>query len=392
MTTRNPAPASWSTPLRTDPRTDDECLQWLWTEVYAADRASAVCPKCLTLRRFHRVSGRRAFACGHCGSQVYPTVGTIFERSNLPLSTWFEAIRLILSSSGRPSARRLQAELDVSYEAALRMRKKVLTAVQSDGRQTALLAKIAQRDETTPSEAGDSPKRAGTPTASRAMEAIRAAACRTFAERGLASTRVADIAREAGVSSAIIHYYFKTKEQVLLAALRWAGEQQEKLVVQIAEGTSDHVERLRRYLEVTVPREGILRDEYLLWLEVWAVLRHHTELLEECIAMSNRSHDILEQLIEEGVRAGAFTPVASSQQITERIVAMRDGLGYRCVVGYSGMDGSRIHEMLCEFVAQALGLPVSALVGESVVGVGLPSRRESSGGPHTSSGSRPTIT
>jgi hypothetical protein len=61
------------------------------------------------------------------------------------------------------------------------------------------------------------------------------------------------------------------------------------------------------------------------------------------------------------VRAGAFAPVASCQAATERIVAMRDGLGYRCVIGYRGMDGTNVHRVLGEFVAQLLGLPASAL-------------------------------
>lgn len=360
MTTHEAATMTWST-AETTGRTEDDCLRWLWRELYAADGVSAVCLKCRAVRKFHRVSGRRAFSCGHCGSQVYPTVGTIFERSNLSLPTWFQAVRLILTSDGRISARRLEAELAVSYAAALRIRKKVLTAMQAGGRPATLLTRLAQGPEAFTAASDSLPTGAGAQPVSRTMETIRAAACRAFAERGLSSTRVADIAREAGVSSAIIHYYFKSKEQVLLAALQWAGEQQEKRVAQIAVATSDHVERLRRYLDITVPREGILRDEYILWLEVWVVLRNHPELLEECISMSRRSYDFLKGLIEDGVRAGAFAPVASCQAITQRIVAIRDGLGYRCVIGYRDMDGTSVHRIVCEFVAQALGLPASAL-------------------------------
>lgn len=345
-------------------RSEDDCLRWLWRELYDADGVSAVCPKCRTVRKFHRVSGRRAFSCGHCASQVYPTVGTIFERSNLPLPTWFQAVRLILTSGGQVSGRRLEAELGVSYASALRIRKKVLTTMLSGGRAATLLNRLAHDTEAFATESDSAPTRVGAQPASRTREIIRAAACRTFAERGLFSARVADIAEEAGVSSAIIHYYFKSKEQVLLAALQWAGEQQDKRVTQIAEQTSDHVERLRRYLDVTVPREGILRDEYLLWLEVWVALRRRPELIDECVSMSDQSYAFLNGLIEDGVRAGAFTPAVSCQEITQRIVAIRDGLGYRSVIGYRGMDGASVHRIMCEFVAEALGLPASALLGE----------------------------
>ena len=74
-------------------------------------------------------------------------------------------------------------------------------------------------------------------------ERIRAAACRVLAERGLSSTRVADIAREAGVSSAAIHYYFKSKDEVLLAALLWTGEQLHAGLRRLTEEPADVVTR-----------------------------------------------------------------------------------------------------------------------------------------------------
>lgn len=45
------------------------------------------------------------------------------------------------------------------------------------------------------------------------------AAVRLFAEQGVAGTTVAEIARRAGVTSAMVHYYFKTKDQLLDAVV-----------------------------------------------------------------------------------------------------------------------------------------------------------------------------
>ena len=65
------------------------CLAWLWETLYAPDGAGAVCRRCRTVRRFHRVSRRRAYACDHCGAQIYPTAGTFMEGSGLSVATWF---------------------------------------------------------------------------------------------------------------------------------------------------------------------------------------------------------------------------------------------------------------------------------------------------------------
>ena len=45
------------------------------------------------------------------------------------------------------------------------------------------------------------------------------AAVRLFAEQGVAGTTVAEIAQRAGVTSAMVHYYFKTKDQLLDAVV-----------------------------------------------------------------------------------------------------------------------------------------------------------------------------
>ena len=79
---------------------ESACLHWLWTSLYAPDGVSAVCRHCRMMRRFHRVSRRRAYACDHCGTQVYPTAGTFMQGSGLGVATWFAAAGLVTSREG----------------------------------------------------------------------------------------------------------------------------------------------------------------------------------------------------------------------------------------------------------------------------------------------------
>src|SRR5258708_30037000 len=46
------------------------------------------------------------------------------------------------------------------------------------------------------------------------------AALDVISERGLADTRIADIAERIGISSALVIYYFKTKDQLLTEAIK----------------------------------------------------------------------------------------------------------------------------------------------------------------------------
>ncbi|MFL5952504.1 MAG: TetR/AcrR family transcriptional regulator [Gaiellaceae bacterium] len=60
---------------------------------------------------------------------------------------------------------------------------------------------------------------------------ILAAAVRVFAERGVAATRVGDIAKEAGVAYGLVYHYFGSKEAVLEAVFR---EQWGRLLAAVA--------------------------------------------------------------------------------------------------------------------------------------------------------------
>ena len=76
---------------------------------------------------------------------------------------------------------------------------------------------------------------------SQESSAVRArlldAAVRLFAEQGVAGTTVAQIAAPAGVTSAMVHYYFKTKDQLLDAVVA------EKLVGEFIAFVADAIER-----------------------------------------------------------------------------------------------------------------------------------------------------
>jgi hypothetical protein len=84
-----------------------------------------VCRACGAEATFHRIAGRRAFACARCGDHIYPCVGTIFQGSRTPLQLWFYAIYLSLANRRGASSKELQRRLVVTYKAAWRMRQQI---------------------------------------------------------------------------------------------------------------------------------------------------------------------------------------------------------------------------------------------------------------------------
>jgi AcrR family transcriptional regulator len=339
-------------------RDEADALDALWRAFHAPDGRTTVCPSCAETRRFHRVSRRRAYACDRCGAHIYPAAGTPFCRSALPLSDWLTATAIVIESGGKVTPARLARALDVSYRTGWRMRERLVRAQRADADALQRLepCALAWRHPSGPSAvpADDvlSPE-----------DRIRAAACRVLAERGLSSTRVADIAREAGVSSAAIHYYFKSKDEVLLAALCWTGEQLHAGLRRLTEEPADVVTQVRRLLDMSVPSDQALHDEYLLWLEVWVRVRSHPDFLGECMRMSRQWHEAVTSVIGRGIDEGAFRPVVPLAELCDRYVAMAESLAYRSALGYEGFTPERSRQILARFTAEQLRIAPEALDG-----------------------------
>jgi AcrR family transcriptional regulator len=190
-------------------------------------------------------------------------------------------------------------------------------------------------------------------------ESILAAARRTLAERGFEATRVADIARAAGVSTGTVHYYFKTKDDVLLAALRWANEIPYTRLETALEEESDPVSRLALLIDVAVPYPGWLEEQYLLWIELVSRVVRAPELRPESREVGLRWRRYFREVIEEGERAGAFHAVAPADEVAERLVGLGDGLAFKVLAG--DVTPERAHELLRRFAAEQLGVAPESL-------------------------------
>ncbi|MFT4098370.1 MAG: IS1595 family transposase [Rhodoblastus sp.] len=110
---------------------DDACLNRVMEVRYGMRH---VCGKCGIDATFHKITGRRAFACAACGDHIYPCVGTIFEDSRTPLQTWFYAIYLFIATRHGVSGKELQRSLGVTYKTAWRIGHQIRTLMEkADG-------------------------------------------------------------------------------------------------------------------------------------------------------------------------------------------------------------------------------------------------------------------
>jgi transposase len=107
--------------LRREFNTDSKCLKAMFDYRYGK---AFVCPKCQKSGKFYLIESRKRFDCS-CGFTVSPLAGTIFHKSDTPLTLWFHAMFLFASSRNGVAAKELERQLGVTYKTAWRMAKQI---------------------------------------------------------------------------------------------------------------------------------------------------------------------------------------------------------------------------------------------------------------------------
>lgn len=192
------------------------------------------------------------------------------------------------------------------------------------------------------------------------------AAARVITERGLAETRISDIADEAGVSPGLILYYFDSKDRLLAEALTFANDQFYVRTSREIRRIASAKEQLRRVIDLSVP--GYLPefgrlDEWALWIEVWVRALRDPEMAKDREVLDQRWRAQLADIVRGGQASGEFSSGEDADELALRIATLIDGLAIQVIMNDSDVGPARMHRTCMEVSAQQLGFepqPVQA--------------------------------
>ena len=106
-----------------------------------------VCPKCGVIDQAGQIASRAGlYQCHACRAQFTVTVGTALEGSHLPLTVWYTAMYLMLSTAKPISALSLSRHLELQYRTCWHMLHRLRAMLA--GEQALPLSGIIEADET----------------------------------------------------------------------------------------------------------------------------------------------------------------------------------------------------------------------------------------------------
>ena len=174
-------------------------------------------------------------------------------------------------------------------------------------------------------------------------EAILLAATKVFAGKGYFSSKVADIAAEAGIADGTVYLYFKSKDEILHSIFDRA------MADFIAEGRRElaaidgPAAKLARIAELHLEKLGADRDMAVVFQ---VELRGSTKFMQEFSAAGFGEYlDIIRQTIVDGQKSGVF------RDDIKPIVAAK--------IIYGALD-----EMVTNWVLSKKSYPLPPMAGE----------------------------
>jgi AcrR family transcriptional regulator len=199
-----------------------------------------------------------------------------------------------------------------------------------------------------------------------ARERILEAACDLVAAEGIDEVRIARVAMRAGASTALVHHYFSTREelleQALLHSFELAGD--ERFAATDGEAPSAAA-ALAAAIDDCLPLPGRLERDWVLWVELWLRAAREPDLRPLAATLYDRYHDWLEAVIKGGVDAGEFKAPEDLGALTDRTMALLDGLGLRTLLHDPAIDIDAARNLVAGVLATELGVEPAALLAQS---------------------------
>jgi D-serine deaminase-like pyridoxal phosphate-dependent protein/AcrR family transcriptional regulator len=192
----------------------------------------------------------------------------------------------------------------------------------------------------------------GSANADRSEEILQAA-CRIIAKSGARKLSMRDVAQEASVSKALLHYYFQSRDELLARAYEYADRRGRERVWRDVASVESGAVRLYRLFDLYLSEDENVSQDWVLWSELSSTAMFEPELRPVMDASFDRFFNWIEALVKDAVAEGSLPSEADSRATTLRLIALNDGLGSLMARGL--IDRETARAILKEFLDAEFG-------------------------------------
>ena len=156
-------------------------------------------------------------------------------------------------------------------------------------------------------------------------ERILATAERLFAETGHSSLTVDAIAREAGVSRGLLHYYFGSMEDILAQVVRRNAESSLQTFAHVLQQATSRDELIAALLTAFQQALQVRPSVYALYYEAFVQARVHERVREELATLYRTRREALAGHLAQAEARGIISLPSRPEVTAGLIISFADG-------------------------------------------------------------------
>jgi len=182
---------------------------------------------------------------------------------------------------------------------------------------------------------------------------IARAAIGPLSELGMRNVTLTDLGAKLRMSGAHLLYYFESKNDLFMAALRMVEQDLRDEVTTAFEEIPSARRRWEYLLDSGAPA-GLDDSGLLMWLEAWSEAVHDRGFLELISELERNWQALLIDALRYAIARGELPDTVEVEQIAEGVSALLDGLTIRVVVGYRPVDRGAAMRLVDQFISPLL--------------------------------------
>ena len=163
------------------------------------------------------------------------------------------------------------------------------------------------------------------------------AAYKVVSRKGYYNFTVRDIAKEAGLSTGLVHYYFKNKDDLLVSVLRVMNENLSSYLAKALEKIDDPEEKIIIFMDEAFHLVEREKEYFHVLIDFWTQINHNERMRKANIKLYQSYRAECAKIIQEGIDKNVFKDV-DVQYTATMIVAFVQGLIIQYIIDNEAFD------------------------------------------------------
>jgi AcrR family transcriptional regulator len=179
-------------------------------------------------------------------------------------------------------------------------------------------------------------------TEKRILDAAR----RVFIRKGMAGARMQEVADEAGINKALLHYYFRDKQRLFEGVFKGGAEQQFGCIWGALKDRTDLFDAITAFVSAFIDR---MVEDPLLPLFIAQEMNRDPEGLRAFIDRGHMSRQHFVRLVEEARVRGAIIDVDARDLLVNMMaLSAHPFIARPMILHIHGMNEAAYHRMILE--------------------------------------------